>query len=195
MRFRFGELLVFGVFLFAAAIAVVVVVPRGEAAQAGWTQTQWGPLSPADRDLLVRVRWAGLWEIPAGRWAQDRSNNDKVKDVGMHLVTDHTKLDAETRALADKLGVLLPDEPNPDQKGWLDEMSGARGPQFDQIFVDRLRNAHGKVFAVVAAVRAGTRNDLIREFATTANTVVMKHMSLLEGTGLVDYSTIPAPTV
>jgi predicted outer membrane protein len=195
MRFRFGELLVFGVFLFAAAVAVVVVVPRGEAAQAGWTQTQWGPLSPADRDLLVRVRWAGLWEIPAGRWAQDRSNSDKVKDVGMHLVTDHTKLDAEVRALADKLGVLLPNEPNPDQQGWLDEMAGATGPQFDQIFVDRLRNAHGKVFTFVSAVRAGTRNDLVREFATTAVNVVMKHMSLLESTGLVDYSTLPTPTV
>ncbi|GII53347.1 hypothetical protein Pth03_17360 [Planotetraspora thailandica] len=195
MRFRFGELLVFGVFLFSAAVAVVVVVPRSEAAQVGWTQTQWGPLGPADRELLVRVRWAGLWEIPAGRWAQDRSDSDKVKDVGMHLVTDHTKLDAEVRALADKLGVLLPDEPNPDQQAWLAEMASARGPEFDRIFVDRLRSAHGKVFTFVAAVRSGTRNELVRQFASRANNVVMKHMSLLESTGLVDYSTLPTPSV
>ncbi|GAA0404107.1 hypothetical protein GCM10009530_65180 [Microbispora corallina] len=194
MRFRFGELLVFGVFLFAAAVAVVVVVPRSEASQAGWTQTPYGPLGPADRDLLVRVRWAGLWEIPAGRWAQDRSENQKVKDVGMHLMTDHTKLDAEVRALAAKLGVPLPDTPNPDQQHWLDELSHSRGPQFDQIFADRLRNAHGKVFTVVSAVRAGTRNSLVRDFATEAVQVVMKHMSLLESTGLVDYSTLPTPS-
>ncbi|MEZ0075013.1 DUF4142 domain-containing protein [Planotetraspora sp. GP83] len=200
MRFRFGELLVFGVFLLAAAVAVIVVVPRGEA-QAGWTQTQaiqqtrWGPLSPADRDLLVRVRWAGLWEIPAGRWAQDRAASEKVKDVGMHLVTDHTKLDAEVRELAAKLGVPLPDQPNPDQRHWLDEMSASRGADFDRIFADRLRGAHGKVFTVVSAVRAGTRNELIRAFATRAVNVVMKHMSLLESTGLVDYSTLPTPSV
>ncbi|MEW9527206.1 DUF4142 domain-containing protein [Microbispora sp. NPDC049125] len=194
MRFRFGELLVFGVFLLAAAVSVIVVVPRSEASQAGWTQTPYGPLGPADRDLLVRVRWAGLWEIPAGRWAQDRSGNEKVKDVGMHLVTDHTKLDAEVRALAAKLAVPLPDQPNPDQRRWLDEMAGSRGAEFDRIFADRLRNAHGKVFTVVSAVRAGTRNELVRAFASRAVEVVMKHMTLLESTGLVDYSTLPTPS-
>ncbi|TQS26129.1 DUF4142 domain-containing protein [Microbispora sp. KK1-11] len=200
MRFRFGELLVLGVFLFAAAVTVVLVVPRSASSQSdwtrsGWTQTPYGPLGPADRDLLVRVRWAGLWEIPAGRWAQDRAGSDKVKDVGRHLVEDHTKLDAAVRELAAKLAVPLPDQPNPDQRGWLDEMAAARGAGFDRVFAARLRDAHGKVFTFVSAVRAGTRNSLIRDFAGQAVDVVMKHMTLLEGTGLVDYSALPTPTV
>ena len=40
---------------------------------------------------------------------------------------------------------------------------------------------------------AGTRNDLIRSFAQRAVNVVMKHMALLESTGLVDYSILPEP--
>jgi predicted outer membrane protein len=195
MRFRFGELLVFGVFLFAAAIAVIVVVPRGEAAQAGWTQTKFGLLGPADRDFLVKVRWAGLWEIPAGRMAQERAGSAKVKDVGRHLMTDHIKLDADVRELAAKLGVPLPDQPNPDQQRWMGEMSGSRGAEFDRIFTDRLRAAHGKVFTFVSEVRSGTRNEAVRKFAGEAMNVVMKHMSLLESTGLVDYSTLPTPSV
>jgi predicted outer membrane protein len=196
MRFRFGELMVFGVFLFAAAIAVIVVVPQGQAAsQQGWTQTQFGPLGPADRDLLIKVRWAGLWEIPAGRWAQDRAGSAKVKDVGIQLMSDHTKLDAEVRAVAARLGVPLPDQPNQDQQRWLEELSNSTGAEFDQIFADRLRAAHGKVFSTVAAVRAGTRNELVRSFAEKANAAVMKHMGLLEGTGLVDYSALPTPSV
>lgn len=196
MRLRFGELLVFGVFLFAAAIAVIVVVPQGqEASQGGWTQTQFGPLGPADRDLLIKVRWAGLWEIPAGRWAQDRAGSSKVKEVGLQLVADHTKLDEEVRAAAAKVGVTLPDEPNPDQKRWLGELSNSTGAEFDQIFADRLRAAHGKVFSGVAAVRAGTRNEVVRALAEKANAAVMKHMGLLESTGLVDYSALPTPPV
>jgi hypothetical protein len=46
---------------------------------------------------------------------------------------------------------------------------------------------------VVAAVRAGTRNDMVRSFAETAVTVVMKHMALLESTGLVDFGALPIP--
>ncbi|GAA1008552.1 hypothetical protein Aple_100290 [Acrocarpospora pleiomorpha] len=194
MRFRFGELVVFGVFLFAAAVAVIVVVPQSQAAQQeGWTQTRWGPLGPADRDLLIKVRWAGLWEIPAGRWAQERSTNAKVKETGVHLMNDHAQLDEDVRAEAAQLGVQLPDEPNADQQRWLGELSSRTGAEFDQTFADRLRAAHGKVFSAIAAVRAGTRNDKIREFASKANAVVLKHMTLLEETGLVDYSQLPTP--
>ncbi|MBP2705956.1 DUF4142 domain-containing protein [Microbispora sp. RL4-1S] len=195
MRLRFGELLVLGVFLFAAAITVIVVVPRSASSEAGWTRTPYGPLSPADRDLLIRVRRAGLWAIPAGRWAQDRASSGKVKDVGRHLVEDHTKLAAAVGQLAAKLAVPLPDEPGPDQRGWLDEMAAARGADFDRVFTDRLRDADGTVLTFVSGVRAGTRNSLIRDFAGQAVDVVLKQMTLLEGTGLVDYSTLPTPSL
>jgi predicted outer membrane protein len=183
----------------ALPAAVAAASPAGSTLRAdgalpqGWTQTPSGPLSPADRDLLVRVRLAGLWERPAGEMAQEHTTNQKVRDVGQHLATDHTALDEQVRSVAAKLGVELPNEPNADQKGWLNEMSGARDADFDQIFTNRLRVAHGKVFSVVAAVRAGTQNDLIRTFAQTGISVVMKHMTLLESIGLVSYSDLPTP--
>jgi predicted outer membrane protein len=165
----------------------------GDSAGAGWTETPYGPLGPADRDLLVRVRQAGLWEMPAGRLAQDRAQSARVKEVGGHLEHDHLALDEQVRSLAAKLGVALPNEANVDQQSWVAELSGKRGADFDTTFANRLRAAHGKVFSVVSAVRAGTRNDLVRSFAETANNVVMKHMALLESIGLVDYSALPEP--
>ncbi|MEV4412258.1 DUF4142 domain-containing protein [Catellatospora sp. NPDC049609] len=159
---------------------------------AGWTANEFGPLGPADRDLLVRVRLAGLWEAPAGRQAQERAGDQRIKDVGHHLETDHLALDVEVRRVAARLGVALPDKPNAEQQGWLDEFSTLRGDAYDRVWIARLRAAHGKVFGVVAGVRAGTRNEVIREFAQQAVTVVMKHMTLLESTGMVDYATLPA---
>jgi hypothetical protein len=50
------------------------------------------------------------------------------------------------------------------------------------------------VFSVISQVRAGTRNDRMRAFATTANQVVLRHITLLESTGLVDYSRLPEPS-
>jgi predicted outer membrane protein len=165
--------------------------PDGTAA--GWTATPYGPLGPADRDLLVRVRLAGLWEVPVGRQAQERALSARVKEVGAHLEHDHLALDEKVRSLATQLGVALPDVPNADQQGWMAELAGKRGADFDATFANRLRAAHGKVFAVVAAVRAGTRNDAVRSFAETAVNVVMKHMALLESIALVDYSALPEP--
>jgi predicted outer membrane protein len=162
------------------------------------TDTSWGPLTATDRDLLVRVKLAGTWEVPAGDMAQTHSSDERVRAVGRVLATDHRRLDEEVAAAARKLQVQLPDQPNPNQRNWLAEMTPERGHAFDETFANRLRTAHGQVFAIVANVRAGTRNTLVRAFASEATDVVMKHMSLLESTGLVapveaDALTAPAP--
>ncbi|TVT17224.1 DUF4142 domain-containing protein [Amycolatopsis acidiphila] len=157
---------------------------------------QTATLSDSDRDLLNRVRQAGLWEMPSGDMARTRARTPQVREVGQTLMVDHGRLDVAVRGLAAKYGVVLPDQPNADQQSWLaEERNATTTSDFERIFVNRLRAAHGVIFAVIAQVRAGTRNDEIRAFAATANQVVLRHISLLESTGLVDYNALPQPTV
>ncbi|TYC11235.1 DUF4142 domain-containing protein [Actinomadura syzygii] len=151
----------------------------------GTVHTRWGPLSTLDRQLLVKVRQAGLWEMPAGQQAQQRAATPRVREVGEIINQQHLQLDADTRATAQRLGVLLPNEPNGSQKSWLREMSGKYGIDFDKTFVLRLRAAHGQVFTVIAKVRAQSENSEIRAFAERCLKFVNTHMSLLESTGLV----------
>lgn len=157
------------------------------------TMTRHGPLSPADRDFLVKVRTAGLWETPTGRQAQQRAGSDEVKDAGAHIATEHVDLDSKVRSVARELNVTLPNQPTAEQQGWMSELSRLTGTDYDRVFVARLRAAHGKVFGVIAGIRASTRNDLVRSFASTANAFVLRHMTYLESTGLVDYAALPAP--
>ncbi|WP_431894123.1 DUF4142 domain-containing protein [Nonomuraea sp. bgisy101] len=182
-----GELLLLGGFAMAAVVTVLLVMP-GPAALTS-------PVAPttSDQDLLIKVRQAGLWEIPTGQQAQQRALSARVKDVGKHLVEDHQKLDKEVIAVASRLGVVLPSQPTADQQRWMAQLSTKTGAAYDKDFANLLRAAHGKVFSVIALVRAGTRNDEIRKFATTANAFVLKHMTLLESTGLVDYDALPEP--
>jgi hypothetical protein len=82
---------------------------------------------------------------------------------------------------------------SPEQRAWLSELERAAGNEFDLAYVDRLRAADGNAFALIASVRAGTRNSVVRDFAERASAAVMRHMALLESTGLVDYAALPAP--
>jgi predicted outer membrane protein len=152
-----------------------------------------GSVSAADRDFVVKVRLAGLWEIPAGNMAQQMSDDPKVVTIGKSISEQHVKLDELTREAAAKLQIPLPDEPNLDQQAWLGEMKNASSStEFDQIYVERLRSAHGKIFPAIANIRAGTRNDVVRRLAQQANQFVMTHLTLLESSGLVDYGSLPA---
>ncbi|MEU9609138.1 DUF4142 domain-containing protein [Streptomyces sp. NPDC048057] len=152
--------------------------------------TPYGPLSATDRDFLVKVRLAGLWELPAGQQAVERAPTRAIRDAGDHLVVGHTDLDARARDVAAKLGVALPNQPNEQQQGWLRELSAASGREYEWKFANLLRNAHGKVFALIAQVRHTTRNSLIRQLATDANQTVLDHITMLEATGLVDFGAI-----
>jgi putative membrane protein len=141
------------------------------------------PLRDLDREFLTVIRFANLWEVPMGRLAAERGTSQAVRDTGAVLAADHTKLDVTVKQLAGQFGVQLPDQPTSSQRGWMADIESRSGEEFDNTFADRLRAAHGTVFGLVAEIRAGTRNDVIRQFAEQANVIVMKHMSLLEGTG------------
>ncbi|GIF21697.1 putative outer membrane protein [Actinoplanes tereljensis] len=164
-----------------------VPVPPGELLQ----DTNEGDVSDADIDFVIKVRLAGLWEIPAGEMAQKQSNNAQIKNIGKTIAGQHVVLDKLDRAAAAKLKIKIPSQPNKDQQGWLAEMRDAQGEEFDQIYIDRLRAAHGKIFPAIATIRTSTRNDTVRKLAQQANQFVMTHLTLLESSGIVDYQALP----
>ncbi|MFJ9815539.1 DUF4142 domain-containing protein [Streptomyces sp. NPDC101151] len=152
--------------------------------------TPYGPLSAQDRDFVTKVRLAGLWELPAGQLAKRKGTTQAVRDAGQHLIDGHTSLDAHVRTVASQLGVPLPNEPNEQQNQWLATLDAAQGQDFDRKFAGILRLAHGRVFSLVAQVRAGTQNSLVRDLADDANTTVLDHIKVLEATGYVDFSAL-----
>lgn len=147
--------------------------------------TPSGPLTQNDRDLIIKVKQAGLWEMPMGELAQTNAESERVKVVGKQLMLDHMKLDVASNEIAAKFGIILPEGASPAQQTWMNELRGLKGPEFDRKFTDRLRAAHGQIFQFIGLVRAETANDEIRPFAQISNQVVLKHMTLLESTGLV----------
>lgn len=148
---------------------------------------------PEDVALVQGVRRADLWESVAGQQAITKASDPRVADIGNHIQSEHTELDLVVRDIGERLNINLPTLPNADQQGWLTELNNAEGRQFDQIFVARLRFAHGGVFQQIAEVRANTPNDEIRAFAIQANTIVSRHLLYLESTGLADFSNIRNP--
>jgi len=164
----------------------VPVPPNGLLADRGK-----GDISEADRDFAVKVRLAGLWEIPAGEMAQEKSDDPRIQSIGRDIADQHVALDKFVRDAAKKLDVSLPDKPNADQQSWLAEMREADGEEFDRVYISRLRAAHGKIFPAIATIRASTRNDTVRKLAQRTNQFVMTHMTLLESSGIVDFAALP----
>ncbi len=184
--------------LLAVVLAVSVSVYQswsaGSPGTGGWTQTQWGPLGPADRDLLQKVRLAGLWEGPTGQQAEQQATSPAVREVGRKLAIEHADLDRQVRGVANELGVLLPSSPNghADVRGWPtspraparsttgSSCSGSARPTATSCRPSR------PCAAVPATTRCGRSPRSRTPFVT-------RHHQYLESTGLVNYAALPTP--
>ncbi|MFI7137369.1 DUF4142 domain-containing protein [Streptomyces massasporeus] len=148
--------------------------------------TQWGPLTEADRDFVVRVRAAGLWEYPLAQLIKERSTSPEMQEVSKHLLVGHGRLDAGCRKISTDLGITLPNEASPQQQQFVATAEGSTGREFESTAVTIMRVAHGGIFPTIAKIRATTRNSLVRELADTTNDTVLDHITVLEKTGLIN---------
>jgi predicted outer membrane protein len=177
-----------------ATAVLAVPAPAGAATDIGTPLRQEdGPLDPADRDVLHKVKQAGLWEMPVGNWASERGESPRVREVGRLIAAEHAELDALVHTAAAEVGVELPVEPSAEQQDWMAEIQAESGAAFDEQAVFLLRQAHGKVLPVLAQVRAATENAVVRDFTAEAMAFVQRHIQYLESSGLVDYAALPDP--
>ncbi|WP_217250220.1 DUF4142 domain-containing protein [Streptomyces sp. AC602_WCS936] len=154
------------------------------------TNTVYGPLTEADRDFVVKVRAAGLWEHPLGLMAMERGSTPEMKEAGEHLVVGHARLDATCRRIAPELGITLPNLASPQQQQFVSTVDGTTGRQFDTTAVNIMRITHGQIFPAIANIRANTKNSLVRQLADQANDTVLDHITVLEKTGLVNFDQV-----
>ncbi|CAL9397022.1 hypothetical protein SUDANB105_01374 [Streptomyces sp. enrichment culture] len=189
-----GSVFVFGALgLTLAALAYPAMLGVENTATTGdriIANTRYGPLTEADRDFVVKVRAAGLWEYPLGEMAMKRGTTAEMKEAGKHLVVGHSRLDATCRRIAPELGITLPNQASPQQQQFVATSASETGRQFDSTAVTIMRVTHGQIFPVIAKVRANTRNSLIRELADQANDTVLDHITVLEKTGLVNHEQV-----
>lgn len=148
--------------------------------------TRYGPLTEADRDFVVKVRAAGLWEYPLGEMAMERGTSAEMREAGKHLIVGHAGLDEMCRKIAPEIGVVLPNLASPQQQQFVATADAATGKEFDSTAVTIMRVTHGQIFPTIAKIRATTRNVMVRALADLANDTVLDHITVLENTGLVN---------
>ncbi|MCI3241706.1 DUF4142 domain-containing protein [Streptomyces spinosisporus] len=154
--------------------------------------TRFGPLTEADRNFVVAVRAAGLWEFPSGELAVKKGTTEAVREAGRHLIIGHAALDASCRKIAPELNITIPNQPSPQQQGFLVTLQSDTGKQFDSDLANILRVTHGSIFSTIAKIRSTTRNTLVRQLADQANDVVLDHITQMEGSGLVNFDQVNA---
>ncbi|GAA4919307.1 DUF4142 domain-containing protein [Streptomyces coeruleoprunus] len=135
-----------------------------------------------DNAFLRASHQSNLAEIALSQDAKKNATTSCVKEVAAKLEADHRKLDADTKALSDKLGVDLPVAPTAEQQQTLaDVMAKAKTPAYDAAWLKTQEAAHEKSLARIDGQIAEGRNAEITAAAKAARPVVAGHLEMVRG--------------
>lgn len=90
-------------------------------------------VSKKDQEFLSKAAVGGLYEVEAGRLAQEKANSSDVKAFGEMLVKDHSSANDELKALASSKSAVLPSELPAEKKKRLAKVAEAK--HFDKEFI------------------------------------------------------------
>jgi putative membrane protein len=108
---------------------------------AAWTPLAARADSP-DASFYKHAAEGGIAEVEAGKLAQDKSNNQQVKDFGAMMVKDHTAANDKLQALAVSKNISLPTTSSVGQMATKAKLEVLSGDTFDKSYIPGQIKAH-----------------------------------------------------
>ena len=107
--------------------------------------TQGIPVSENTSQFMVSAANGNMTEVNAGKLAEQKAQNSRVKNFGSMMVKDHTAANDELKSLASQKNVTLPNSMGNDQQDAINDLNKETGKKFDKDFIDMMVRDHKKV--------------------------------------------------
>jgi putative membrane protein len=134
-------------------------------------------LARADRKFLEAASEAGMFEIGAGKVAVQNAQAAEVKAFGQMMITDHTRVDGELKALAASKGFKLPDELPRGLRKDLEALTQKAGQPFDSDYAENVAvDAHEEVYEMYKDAVEDIKDADIKAFAWKTLPTLQVHL-------------------
>ncbi|WP_174300082.1 DUF4142 domain-containing protein [Caulobacter sp. S45] len=135
--------------------------------------------SPADRAFVAKVSQGGMFEVQAGKLADQKGSTPDIRDFGAMEAHDHMPVGEKLKAVAGREGISFGSDLNPQFAGKLAHLKSMSGPAFDAAYMEQMSAIHaadGAAFAKEA--RDGGSADF-RAFAAETYVIVQRHIGAI----------------
>ncbi len=134
----------------------------------------------SDKDFLEDAAMGGMTEVALGKLAAEKASDPKVRQFAEMMVSDHTKLNADVKALAAKKKVQLPAALDKKHQEKIDDLSKETGKDFDEDYLECMTKAHKKTLALFEEARDDTKDPDVKALAAQAIPVIKVHIAHLD---------------
>jgi putative membrane protein len=131
-------------------------------------------------EFAVEAANGGLTEIRASKIAQQKAQNQSVKDFAAMIIEDHTKANEELTSLAANKNITLPNAPGEDKLEQIADLNSETGADFDSEYMDMMVNDHQNDIDLFEDASENSEDAEIRAFADKTLPVLRKHLEEAE---------------
>lgn len=138
-----------------------------------------GPTSKAyDSDFMTKAASGGMLEVQLGQALVKRAVTPEAKQFAQEMVTDHTKNNAELKALAAQKNITLPTVLGKDQQQVYDDVLAEKGPTLDQKYIKAMVADHEEDLKDYQGAVAKATDSQVRDFAQRTIPVLQMHLTM-----------------
>lgn len=146
---------------------------------AGLVGTVSAEMTHSTNGFVTAAAISDMYEVTAAKIAIDRSDSADVKAFARKMVEAHT---ATTKKLKSLLPATIVPPLNVDSRrqGMLDDLRGAKGPDFDHRYVTQQVAAHKEADILMRGYAKDGDNAAIKAFAADTDKAVKMHLSMAQ---------------
>ena len=153
------------------------------AATSAFAAQEKSAAAPTDPQIAMIAVTADTIDIDAGKLAVEKTTNPKVKDFAELMVRDHTSVNSQATALAQKLN-LTPEESatsrglKADADKEATKLKGLSGAAFDKAYADNEVAYHEKVLgALDKTLIPNAKNAELKSLLESARPIFESHLN------------------
>jgi putative membrane protein len=138
------------------------------------------PLSKDDSMFVMEAAMGGMMEVEAGKVAQQNASNQRVKDFGSMMVTDHSAANDQLMGLASSHGMTLPSALPANMQKELDAMKAMKGAAFDKHYVSMMVDDHKTDIGKFQTEADKGTDGQLKTWASNTLPTLQKHMDSIQ---------------
>ena len=135
--------------------------------------------TPADRAFVAKVSQGGMFEVQAGRLADQRGSTPDVRDFGAMEAHDHIPVGDRLKAVAGHEGISFGSDLNRDFTSKLARLKSLSGLAFDEAYMNQTSAIHAADGAAFAKEAADGGSAEFRAFAAETHRIVQRHIGAI----------------
>lgn len=126
-------------------------------------------------DFMTKAASSGMFEVESGKLAQQKAQNQEVKNFGQMMASDHGKANSDLKSLASQKNITLPDSMSQEHMDKIQELRDKQGAEFDQAYMDMVVTAHDNDISMFESAAQDLEDQEVKSFATSKLPVLREH--------------------